>query len=395
MHLWTIILAAGQSTRLSDIEQKKQFLTWRGKPLYWHSARTFSRIPTMKGIVFVFPEEETSVQGKTISKLHSQEDLGIEYWIVAGGIQRQQSSCKGLQALPKACTHVLIHDAARPFVSGALINRVINSLARGALGVVPGLPVTETIKQLEGAHLLTLPRETLYSIQTPQGFHTKTVLEAHQDNQHALITVTDDAFLLEQRGTEVRLVEGEPENTKITHFQDLKLLKEHTPPRSCIGWGYDVHRFGPGKPMKLGGIPISNGPDVLAHSDGDVLIHALIDGILGCLGLGDIGELFPDSDPTLADINSAVLLQEVLSTAQKNHLVLDHLDLTIIAQVPKMTPWKKQIKKNLASLTGLDQARLNLKATTEEEMGFTGQQLGIKAVAQVLAHFEREPHPHL
>ncbi len=392
MHLWTIILAAGQGKRLSEIKPKKQFLTWRDKPLYWHSARTFSHVPTVKGIVFVFPEEEREAQERNISKLYQQEDPGIEYRVIAGGSKRQQSSLNGLLALPPDCTHVLIHDAARPFVGARLINRVITALEQGARGVVPGLLVTDTIKQAEGCKLLTLPRETLYTIQTPQGFDRKTMHEAHTSGLKTGLSVTDDACLLEESGGEVRLVEGEPENQKITHFRDLQLLQEQKDfrSRSCIGWGCDVHRFGPGKPMKLGGVPIGNGPRVMAHSDGDVLIHALIDAILGCLGHGDIGDLYPDSDPALKDISSGILLWEVLSLARKNRLVLDHLDLTIIVQAPKIGPWKNQIKKNLASLLGLDQTRLNVKATTEEGLGFTGRKQGIKAVAQVLGHFERE-----
>ncbi|MCF8106965.1 MAG: 2-C-methyl-D-erythritol 4-phosphate cytidylyltransferase [Desulfohalobiaceae bacterium] len=391
MHLWSIILAAGQGKRLPEIQQKKQFLTWRDRPLYWHSARTFSNVPRIKGIVFVFPEKERAVQEKNISYFSCHEDLGVEYKVVAGGDERQQSSLQGLQALPPDCTHVLIHDAARPFVSARLINRVISALEQGAQGVVPGLSVTDTIKQAVDFKLLTLPRETIYTIQTPQGFDRKTMLKAHEKGLKAGLSASDDAFLLEEDGGEVRLVEGEPENRKITHPRDLQLLQEQEDLRfrPCMGWGYDVHRFGPGKPMKLGGIPIANGPRVVAHSDGDVLIHALIDAILGCLGHGDIGEFYPDSDPALKDINSGILLREVLTTARKNRLVLDHLDLTIITQTPKIGPWKNQIKKNLASLLGLDQTRLNVKATTEEGLGFTGRKQGIKAVAQVLGHFEK------
>ncbi|MCF8038821.1 MAG: 2-C-methyl-D-erythritol 4-phosphate cytidylyltransferase [Desulfohalobiaceae bacterium] len=395
MHLWSIILAAGQGKRLPEIKQKKQFLTWRDRPLYWHSARTFSHVPQIKGIVFVFPEEEREAEKKIISKLYSREDPGVEYRVVAGGRERRLSSLHGLQALPPECTHVLIHDAARPFVGARLINRVISALEQGAQGVVPGLAVTDTIKQTAGSKLLTLPRNTLYSIQTPQGFDKKTILEAHKKYMNQSIPITDDASLLEENGGEVQLVGGEPENRKITHSRDLLLLQEpkdlHF--RSCIGWGYDVHRFAPGKPMKLGGIPIANGPEVLAHSDGDVLIHALIDAILGCLGHGDIGELYPDTDPALTDICSGILLREVLTTARKNCLTLDHLDLTIITQTPKIGPWKNQIKKNLVSLLEIEPERINLKATTEEKLGFTGRKEGIKAVAQVLGHFESNPDP--
>ncbi len=386
MNIWTIILAAGQGRRLAELQEKKQFLTWRKRPLYWHSARTFSRVPEIKGLIFVFPDGEHHLQEETIQTLSRTDNLGLEYRIAGGGRERRDSSFQGLQMLPRECTHVLIHDAARPLISAACIRRVITALEQGARGVAPGLPVTETIKQLSGSRLTTLPREKLYAVQTPQGFERRAIADSHRMPVRRTEAVTDDASLLEFCGLQVQLVEGDPENIKITHSKDLMCLRPSEPSlgRACIGWGCDVHRFGRGKPMKLGGIPISSGPEVLAHSDGDVLLHALIDAILGCLGQGDIGDLFPDTNPALENISSAVLLQETLDLARERQLILDHCDLTVITQTPKITPWKKQIKKNLLSLLACDPGQLNLKATTEEGLGFTGEKKGIKAVAQVI-----------
>jgi 2-C-methyl-D-erythritol 4-phosphate cytidylyltransferase/2-C-methyl-D-erythritol 2,4-cyclodiphosphate synthase len=386
MNIWAIILAAGQGKRLAEIKEKKQFLQWRERPLYWHSAQSFSRVPDIKGVIFVFPEEAVESQEEIIRVLSQTDNLGLECRIAAGGRERQDSSFQGLQRLPRDCTHVLIHDAARPLISATCTQRVIQALKQGARGVVPGLPVTETIKQAEGSCLATLPRDRLYAVQTPQGFERKAIEEGHRMQRQCSKPVTDDAALLEISGQPVQLVQGDPENIKITHSQDLMRLRQAdpSPGRTCIGWGYDVHRFGSGKPLKLGGIPISSGPEVQAHSDGDVLLHALIDALLGCLAQGDIGDHFPDSNPALENINSGILLQETLDLVREQHLILEHVDLTLITQIPRIAPWKQQIKKNLLALLDCEPGQLNLKATTEEGLGFTGEKQGIKAVAQVI-----------
>ncbi|MFP4048361.1 MAG: 2-C-methyl-D-erythritol 2,4-cyclodiphosphate synthase, partial [Desulfovermiculus sp.] len=192
----------------------------------------------------------------------------------------------------------------------------------------------------------------------------------------------------ERLGFPIQFIPGAAENIKITTNKDLAMLQEteHDFRRYCTGWGYDVHRFGPGRTMKLGGVPIAGGPEVKAHSDGDVLLHALIDGVLSCLGQGDIGDFFPDSDPGFENVSSGVLLAETLDLAARHGLCIDHVDLTVICQVPRISPFKQQIKKNISTLLGLDPQQVNIKATTEEHLGFTGSKQGIKAVAQVIAH---------
>ena len=156
-------------------------------------------------------------------------------------------------------------------------------------------------------------------------------------------------------------------------------------PRPCTGMGYDVHRYGPGRPLKLGGVPIPDGPEVVAHSDGDVLLHALMDALLGCAGLGDIGRHFPDNQARFEGISSAVLLDQVLEMLYGAGVTLCHADLTIVAQAPRLSPFREEIRKNVARLLGLDKAHVNLKATTEEGLGFTGRAEGIKAYAVVSA----------
>jgi len=390
MHLWTIILAAGQGTRLGNLPDKKQFLIWKNRPLFWHSVQAFARVPVVQGIVLVFSPSECQAREEEVTRLASLDTIAPELRMAPGGSTRQASSLSGLNALPRECSHVLIHDAARPFISPELISRIIDQLATGKKAVVPGLPLTDTVKRLRAGSLETLPREDLFAVQTPQGFCVQTIAEAHRLARTQGLAVTDDAALVEILGKTVTLAEGDEANIKMTRPSDLERLGSQGRPRAraVAGWGYDVHRFGRGRAMKLGGVPITNGPQIVAHSDGDVLLHAIIDALLGCLGRGDIGELFPDTDPRLEEANSAVLLAEVLEAARKTGLSLDHLDATVICQKPRLGPWKDQIRSNLTGLLDMPPNRINIKATTEEGLGFTGAEEGIKAVALMTAHLD-------
>jgi 2-C-methyl-D-erythritol 4-phosphate cytidylyltransferase/2-C-methyl-D-erythritol 2,4-cyclodiphosphate synthase len=373
---------------LSQLEVRKQFLSWKGQPLFWHSAQVFARIPSIQGISFVFPEQDIEACRTLVKKMKDQAHLGIATQTVTGGQTRQDSVFSGLLSVPSSVNAVLIHDAARPFLTPKLVQMTINALSQGARAVIPVIPITDTIKQVFGHKLTTLPREHLVRVQTPQGFALPTILQAHHLAREQDLECTDDAGLCENMGEDIEMIVGEDTNIKITTPQDLMFLKEPQKKQtiSWSGWGYDVHRYGPGRPMKLGGIPITNGPEVQAHSDGDVLLHAIIDALLGCLGQGDIGEHFPDSDPTLTNINSSIMLAEVLSLAEKASLCLDHLDATLVCQIPRLTPWKRQIKENLSRLLTLPPPNVNIKATTEEGLGFTGDKQGIKAIALLTVH---------
>ncbi|MFW5791620.1 MAG: 2-C-methyl-D-erythritol 4-phosphate cytidylyltransferase [Desulfohalobiaceae bacterium] len=387
MSLWSIILAAGSSTRLRTPDQtlSKQFLPYRGDPLFWSSARTLAGFPAMQGLVLVFPPARLGELRELVARLAARDGIGVEWVVTAGGSTRQESSRLGLGQLPPGCGRVLVHDAARPFVTPQVIQRLVHSLDSGDAAVVPGVPVTDTVRMTGGqGGLRALDRDRLVATQTPQGFDRKVLEHAHGKALEQGQAVTDDASMVEWLGQPVALVRGDPSNIKITSPEDLALLQTSPPPaRTCTGLGYDVHRYGPGRPLKLGGVPITNGPEVVAHSDGDVLLHALIDALLGCLGRGDIGELFPDSEAAFEGIASGVLLSEVLALCSRQGLVLSHVDMTVICQVPRLTPWKEQIRKNVSALLGLDREMVNIKATTEEGLGFTGDKKGIKAVALV------------
>ena len=378
MHdLWAIVLAAGASTRLArtGVSTPKQFLPWKGLPLCCHSLRAFAAIPQIKGLVLALPPAFAP-------ELPPDPAPGLPLIRVCGGSTRQESVRNALATLPPSCGRVLVHDAARPFVTGACIARVIAALESGSVAVVPAVPVTDTIRMTGPDHVsTTLDRQTLLAVQTPQGFDLAVLRRAHAAAPPEG-SATDDASLVERLGLSVTCVQGEPSNMKITTADHLALLDpvgNVFAPRT--GFGYDVHRFGPGRPLVLGGVPIPGGLTVVAHSDGDVLLHALCDALLGAAGLGDIGRHFPDTDPRFENISSGVLLSETAAMLAAREARISHLDLTVITQTPRIAPHAAAIQGNIAAILGLDSSRVNVKATTEEGLGFTGRKEGIKAVA--------------
>ncbi len=385
MNIWVILLAAGEGRRLKkDISVKKQYLFVKGSPLFFLSAKRFTSNPLIKGMIFVLPEEDMDKLTNTINDLVLKEHFLLPYRLISGGKRRQESVFNGLKALPPECTHVLIHDGARPFVSFDVINNVVLKLSMGFKAVIPSIPVTDTIKFISEHGVTTIPREKLRAVQTPQGFLRDLIVKAHQFAMENNISATDDASVVEALGEDVLLVEGDAGNIKITTKEDLKFLMEKETYRSCIGFGYDVHRYGEGKPLKLAGVKIPKAPEVIAHSDGDVVVHSLVDAILGCLAQGDIGELFPDSEDKFKDLNSFIFLSEVMEIATRRNFIIEHVDITIVCEVPKISPYKEEMKKNLAPILHIDRNQINISATTEEGLGFTGEKKGIKVKSVVI-----------
>ena len=359
----------------------KQFMLWRGRPLYWHSAVAFSRSGSVDGLVFVFPPEDIEREQERLCRLLKTAEVGLPWRVTSGGERRQDSVKNALAALPPDCELVYIHDAARPFLTPRLINRVASALSEEMAGAIPCVKVVDTIKRSEDGATAsgTLPRDKLLAAQTPQLFRVDKLREAHE----GVANVTDDASMLEALGEKIGVCEGERENVKITYPEDLALLRDRRSEIPRSGFGYDVHKFGGDRPLKLGGVLIPGDWSVRAHSDGDVVLHALIDAILGCIGAGDIGDHFPDSDPAFEGVSSAALLDDVLDMARDAKFQIDAADITIIAQKPKLSGHKREIAKNVARLLNLSPERVNVKATTEEGLGFTGRVEGLKCVALV------------
>ena len=398
-HPWALVLAAGSGSRLADAVggTRKQDLALAGAPLWWASARTLARLPRLEGLLFVFPPGQGEARGRTVAGLDANQSLGLPWAVVEGGERRQDSVRLGLAALDQAggqdCDAVLIHDAARPFATASLAARVLDGLDRGEVAVIPGVPVKDTIKRVDSDGLVadTPDRSGLVAVQTPQGFRRSLLEAAHAQAEAQGWQVTDDAQIMERAGHRVGVVDGQEDNVKITTPGDLALLasgRAEMAPRT--GWGYDVHRYAAldadsGRPLVIGGVPIPGGPRVEAHSDGDVLLHALTDAILGLVGAGDIGTHFPDTDPRYENLESAVFVKEAAELAARAGVRITHVDLTVIAQTPKLAPHRQAVAKNVARLLELPLDRVNAKATTEEGLGFTGENKGIKAVACVTA----------
>jgi 2-C-methyl-D-erythritol 4-phosphate cytidylyltransferase/2-C-methyl-D-erythritol 2,4-cyclodiphosphate synthase len=395
MRAWALILAAGSGSRLADATRglEKQFLAWRGAPLYWHCALAFGACARMAGLVFVLPHGRLEAEAERLRLLDAGARLGLPWRIASGGPRRQDSVRNGLAALPADAAWALVHDAARPFVSPALINRVLDELEQGAPAAIPGLDVADTIKLVhDGLVTATPDRSRVRAVQTPQGFRLPVLLEAHSRALDAGWAVTDDAAMLERCGIPVRVVRGEAANRKITHPEDLDMLTERAPlplpPR--IGFGYDVHRYveathPEARPLRLGGVMMPGSLMVQAHSDGDALLHALADALLACCAGGDIGRLFPQDDPACAGMNSAIIVDEALRRLHAAGMRPAHADVTIIAQTPRMAPHSREIQRNLMRLLALDEGSVSLKATTEEGLGFTGNREGLKAVVLLTA----------
>ena len=300
---------------------------------------------------------------------------------VIGGADRQESVFLGLRSLSDAPPErVLIHDAARPFVSQALIDRVLAGPA--GHGVVPARRVTDTLKQTADSEVLgTQDRETLVSVQTPQGFPYAALLAAHEAAPRGM---TDDAAVMEAAGEPVSWVEGEAANVKITTAGDLVearraydagLLDIRT------GQGYDVHAFAAGASVWLCGIEVAHERSLSGHSDADVALHALTDAVLSALADGDIGEHFPPSDMAWKGARSDQFLRFAAERVGVRGGVLRFLDVTLVCEAPKIGPHRDAMRRSIADIAGLEVSRVSVKATTSERLGFTGRREGIAALA--------------
>ena len=299
--------------------------------------------------------------------------------VVQGGATRADSVHNGLAAAKGQL--VAIHDAARPFASGEVITQVLQAAAKTG-AAAPAVPVKDTIKvaDKDGKVVTTPDRATLYAVQTPQCFDRALYLQALEavSGEKASL-VTDDCSLFELAGLPVTLTAGDYANLKITTKEDLQ--KENT---MRIGHGYDVHRLVEGRKLILGGVEVPYEKGLLGHSDADVLLHAVMDAVLGAAALGDIGQHFPDTDPAYKGADSLALTREVAKIIAAHGYKVGNIDATILCQRPKLAPHIPAMRKNIADAFGLPLDAVSVKATTEEHLGFTGEGLGIAAHAVAL-----------
>lgn len=293
---------------------------------------------------------------------------------VSGGATRMQSVCAGLAAA--SAVYVAIHDAARPFVSPRVISAALEA-AYETGAAAPAVPVKDTVKRArDGMVEETPPRGALFAVQTPQCFHAAAYRELL--SRGVPEDVTDDCSVFERAGLPVRLTPGDYANLKITTREDLPAPgKEGDAMR--VGHGYDVHRLAPGRALVLGGVTVPYEKGLLGHSDADVLTHAVMDALLGAAALGDIGALFPDTDPAYAGADSVGLLRQVRAVLAQNGWAAANVDATVLCQTPKLAPHIPAMRENLAAALGVPARDVSVKATTEEGLGFTGRGEGIAA----------------
>lgn len=377
-----VLVAAGSSTRMGF---DKLSFDLGGETVLHRSIRAFDQCPQIGEIVLVAGKNRAFVEQQAVGCTKPVQ-------IVAGGATRAESAKNGVLAAHGEL--VAVHDAARPFVSPAVIAAVLEAAARcGA--AAPAVPVKDTIKQAMPGDGKTVPeaclvhstpdRSTLYAVQTPQCFDRTQYLAALQelDAEKARL-VTDDCSLFELTGRSVQLTQGDYANLKITTREDLPRPVQKEETRMRIGHGYDVHRLVEGRKLILGGVEIPFEKGLLGHSDADVLAHAVMDAVLGAAALGDIGQHFPDNDPAYAGADSLELARQVARILSEHGYRVENIDATILCQRPKLAPHIPAMRANLAAAFGLPVDAVSVKATTEEHLGFTGEGLGIAAHAVAL-----------
>jgi 2-C-methyl-D-erythritol 4-phosphate cytidylyltransferase/2-C-methyl-D-erythritol 2,4-cyclodiphosphate synthase len=369
-----LIVASGRGERFGG-EIAKQYLALAGRPVLRHALCTFARHPSIDAVrVVIHPDDRDHYEA-------AAADLDL-LEAVAGGSTRQESVRLGLESLVEAApARVLIHDGVRPLVDGALIDRVLTGL-RSSAAVLPALPVPDTLKRVaDGVVTATVDRQGLWRAQTPQGFAFGPILAAHR--RFADQALTDDCALAEAAGEAVTVVAGAAGNLKITELADLVTAERWLAGRqeTRTGQGFDVHRLVPGAGVRLLGIDIPAPFRLLGHSDADVGLHALTDALLGAIGAGDIGSHFPPSEARWAGCDSAVFLDHArdLIAAAGGRIV--HVDVTLICERPRVGPHRPAMVAWLAERLGLASGRVSVKATTTEQLGFTGRGEGIAAQA--------------
>ncbi len=369
MNVYAVILCGGSGTRMGA-KENKTLLKIGGVPGIVRCVRAFQGLTD--GIVLVTRAGEQTVFADALTA------WGLPpFAIVPGGADRQASALCGLRALPQDADIALIHDGARPFVTKDVIGRVIDSVRQFGSGVA-AVPARDTVKRADadGWVLETLDRSELWMMQTPQGFYVKDLLAAHEA---AASRYTDDAALMEATGHRVRLVTGAYDNVKMTSPEDVRMASGLLTPR--IGTGWDAHRLVEGRELWLGGVNIPYDKGLLGHSDADAALHALTDAMLGAAALGDIGKLFPDSDPQYKGISSILLLKEVGKRLADAGFTVGNVDVTIVCQAPKLAPYIPKMREKIAEALQISPEQASVKATTTERMGYEGRGEGISAQA--------------
>lgn len=396
MKIAALIVAAGRGTRAgSSAAEPKQYAVLGDKSALAHTVAALASHSAIGHVLIVIHPDDGDLYQNFI---HPNGGSGALTSSAAqklmppvnGGMTRQLSVLAGLERLADTIqpSHVLIHDAARPFVSPQVISNVVNALTTSA-GAVPAMPLTDTLQKTNGDGLIleTVPRDNLWRAQTPQGFAFPAILAAHRSaSQSGRDDFTDDAALFRWAEGQVMIVNGEEQNFKITTAEDLIKAQSLVAQRSQsmivrIGNGFDVHRTEPGTGLYLCGVHIPAEFTLVGHSDADVGLHALTDAILGALGDGDIGSHFPPTEPEWKGVASKHFLEHAASRVAQRGGILNNVDVTLICEQPKIGPHREAMRTAIATILNLETGRVSVKATTSEQLGFTGRGEGIAALA--------------
>jgi 2-C-methyl-D-erythritol 4-phosphate cytidylyltransferase / 2-C-methyl-D-erythritol 2,4-cyclodiphosphate synthase len=381
MRAAAVIVAAGRGTRAGSREIPKQFQPINGKPMVRYSIEAFAEHAEVAAIQVVIHPDHRDI--------YLAQTRGVNAPLlppVSGGAERQSSVLAGLEALePHEPERVLIHDAARPFVDGAIIRRVLDGLD-GRAASIAAMPLTDTLKKASATNTIsaTIDRGGLWRAQTPQGFHYGAILAAHRKAARAgRQDFTDDAAIAEWAGLDVGLVMGSEANRKMTTAEDMRAAQspETGWPDIRTGSGFDVHRFTSGDHVMLCGVRVPHDFGLEGHSDADAPLHALTDALLGCIGSGDIGLHFPPSDARWKGANSAIFLAEAVRLVRERGGRITNVDVTLLCERPRIGPHREAMRARLAEILSIGIDRTSVKATTTERLGFTGRSEGLAAMA--------------
>jgi 2-C-methyl-D-erythritol 4-phosphate cytidylyltransferase/2-C-methyl-D-erythritol 2,4-cyclodiphosphate synthase len=369
-----LVVAAGSGSRAGG-ELPKQYLKLAGKALVAHALEHF-RHAAVDEIRFVIGAGQEDLFRDAVG----DEALPAP---VIGGDTRQRSVRNGLEAIAGdgGAGAVLIHDAARPFLPASVVDRLLAALEAEA-GAVPVLPVVDSLARANGILADPVPRAGLVRVQTPQAFRFGEILEAHR-RWSGGADASDDAQVAQAAGLSIATVEGDRMLEKLTHPEDFREAEARLRARliACTGSGFDVHAFAAGEDLWLGGILVPHSKGLSGHSDADVVLHALTDALLGAIGAGDIGDHFPPSDPQWRGAASSRFVEHARAMIEARGGRIDHADVTIICEAPKIGPYKQAMRERIACLLRLPASRISIKATTTERLGFTGRSEGIAAQA--------------
>ena len=348
-------------------------------PMLYHTLKVFCDAENIKGVVVVVRPQD--------KKLYHNATKGLKKLLppIAGGATRQESVRLGLESLEKmAPQQVVIHDGARPFVTTELIFRCLAALKTHQGAIAARKAADSLLQQKDGGEIAGLPREKIWHAQTPQAFLYRDILRAHQQCPNNAI-MSDDSAVARQAGLTMALVEASATNIKITYQEDMRALQENTPPQfeTFVGTGYDIHRLVSGVRLFLCGVEVPHSHGLLGHSDADVGLHALTDALLGALGHGDIGQHFPPDDPSFKGKPSHIFVEHAVALLKKRKGFIMNADITLLAQAPKLSPYRAAMRERVASILAVDTSRVNVKMTTTEGLGAIGRGEGIAAQAVV------------